>query len=52
MLGKEYIFIEQESIMSSTLDAVRYAYDLLHGDHCSTCPRRNEESTRVLYFMI
>lgn len=51
-LGKEHVFLEQETVMSSTLAAVRYAYDTLHGDYCSTCPRRSEGSEGVLYFMI
>jgi SulP family sulfate permease len=52
ILGKQYIFLEQETIMSSTLAAVRFAYDLLHKDYCATCPRRNEVGEGTLYFMI
>jgi SulP family sulfate permease len=39
-LGKDRIFPEAASIMSSTLDAIRHAYALLAGDTCSACPRR------------
>ena len=34
------------------LDAVRHAYDLLHGDICAACPRRGELGKEVLYYMI
>jgi SulP family sulfate permease len=39
-LGADNIFPEAASIMSSTLDALRYAYTLLNGDTCPACPRR------------
>jgi hypothetical protein len=52
VLGKENIFVEQEGSASSTLDAVRFAYDLLKGDFCSFCPRRGEGEKAVLYYMI
>ncbi len=51
-LGKENVFVEQEGSASSTLDAVRFAYDLLKGDFCSFCPRRGEGEKPVLYYMI
>jgi sulfate permease, SulP family len=51
-LGKENIFIEQEGAASSTLEAVRFAYELLKGDFCSFCPRRGEGEKPVLYYMI
>jgi sulfate permease, SulP family len=50
-LGKGNIFLEQEGTVSSTLDAVRFAYELLQGDYCSFCPRRGEGKD-VLYYMI
>jgi SulP family sulfate permease len=50
-LGKDNLFVEQEGSVSSTLDAVRFAYDLLEGDYCSFCPRRGE-GKEVLYYMI
>jgi sulfate permease, SulP family len=39
-LGPGNIFPEAASVMSSTLDALRYAYTLIGDDTCSTCPRR------------
>ena len=51
-LGKEHLFLEQERVFSSTLDAVRFAYDLLEGDFCSICPRRGVAGTGALYYMI
>jgi SulP family sulfate permease len=51
-LGKERVFLEVTGPMSSTLDAVRKAYDLLGGDVCDTCPRRQEMGKEVLYYMI
>jgi SulP family sulfate permease len=52
-LGNHRIFREVVG-SSSTLDAVRHAYDLLNGDLCSTCPRRGDAGTakEVLYYMI
>jgi SulP family sulfate permease len=51
-LGKENLFIEQDGAASSTLDAVRFAYELLKGDYCAICPRRGEAEQKVLYYMI
>jgi SulP family sulfate permease len=51
-LGNEHIFLEKPSVFSSTLDAVRNAYELLGADLCATCPRRGESSKEVLYYMI
>jgi sulfate permease, SulP family len=51
-LGKANIFLEVDGRESSTLDAVRFAYDLLQGDYCSFCPRRGEGERDVLYYMI
>src|SRR5205814_2140632 len=42
-IGKTNIFLEQEVVFSSTLDAVRYAYELLEGNLCATCPRREKD---------
>jgi SulP family sulfate permease len=39
-LGSQRIFTEAVSLMSSTLDAIGYAYRLLGNDICSNCPRR------------
>jgi SulP family sulfate permease len=53
-LGPEHIFQERPSVWSSTLDAIRYAYDLLGDDLCATCPRRNETANgkEPWYYMI
>ena len=51
-LGKQTVFIEREGASSSTLDAVRFAYDLIKGDYCAICPRRGEAEKQVLYYMI
>ena len=51
-LGSGSIFRETAAAMSSTLEAVRYAYGLLGGDVCATCPRRGELGKEVLYYMI
>jgi SulP family sulfate permease len=53
-LGAQRVFLEAPSVWSSTLEAVRYAYDLVGSDYCSTCPRRNdnEDSKESWYYMI
>jgi SulP family sulfate permease len=52
-LGPKRIFRETVGVWSSTLEAVRHAYELLNGDYCATCPRRHEpESKEGWYYMI
>ncbi len=51
-LGRDRVFLEMAGITSSTLEAVRKAYEFLGGDVCETCPRRQEMANEVLYFMI
>src|SRR5262249_14485561 len=51
-IGNKNIFHEQAQVGSATLDAVRYAYELIKGDYCSTCPRRGEAEAPMLYYMI
>lgn len=51
-LGRQHIFREEEGVTSSTLDAVRHAYELLGTDLCATCPRRDESVREPLYYMI
>jgi hypothetical protein len=51
-LGSANIFHEQAQVGSATLDAVRYAYELLKGDYCAGCPRRGSGEEPVLYYMI
>ncbi len=36
------LFPEAASVMSSTLDAMRHAYQILNGDVCAACPRRGK----------
>lgn len=50
-LGSHRLFRERVG-SSSTLDAVRRAYELLGDDLCSTCPRRTQPEKEVLYYMI
>jgi SulP family sulfate permease len=50
-LGADHVFLEQKVRHSSTLQAVRHAYELV--DHtCDTCPRRDQASREQLYFMV
>jgi SulP family sulfate permease len=52
-LGPRRIFRERDGIWSSTLEAVRRAYDLLDGDFCSTCPRYEAPNGKEgWYYMI
>jgi SulP family sulfate permease len=51
-LGPGRIFRETDVVMSSTLAAVRHAYELIGTDLCSTCPRREGQDREVLYYMI
>ena len=53
-IGAANIFHEREATGSSTLEAVRFAYELLGEDLCSTCPRRQDGSNgkEPLYYMI
>jgi SulP family sulfate permease len=53
-LGPQRIFLESPHVWSSTLDAVRAAYDLLKGDFCPTCPRpaQGEIDKETWYYMI
>jgi SulP family sulfate permease len=42
-LPPDCVYMEGAAVMSSTLQAVRRAYELLGDDLCETCPRRNEK---------
>src|SRR5262245_36975484 len=44
LLGPDRVFVFQETdqFWTSTLEAVRFAYDILGGDVCETCPRQTE----------
>jgi sulfate permease, SulP family len=55
-LGPEKVFVFQETgaIWSSTLEAIRVAYELLKGDVCAICPHYAEslEGKEGWYYMI
>lgn len=51
-LPQEYVFLEGASTGSSTLHAVRRAYELLGDDLCATCPRRDASEKQEWYYMI
>lgn len=55
-LGSEHIFVFEETgaIWSSTLDAVRFAYEIVGDDVCEQCPRYAEslKEKEGWYFMI
>ena len=44
LLGPDRVFVFQESgkFWTSTLEAVRFAYEILGDDICDDCPRRGE----------
>lgn len=55
-LGRDRVFVFQESqaVWSSTLEAVRFAYEIIGDDVCLNCPRHAEslEERQGWYFMI
>ena len=55
-LGPNRVFVFQETgaVWSSTLEAIRFAYELLKGDVCAICPRYAEslEGKEGWYYMI
>lgn len=53
-LSDDCLFLEEQAADSSTLRAVRRAYELLGRDLCPTCPRRGEaeEHKADWYYMI
>ena len=53
-LPPDCVFREEAAVMSSTLQAVRRAYDILGDDLCPTCPRRGETAAEKAdwYYMI
>lgn len=53
-VGRQRVFLETPTVGSSTLDAVRAAYELLAGDVCPSCPRRGEalSGRESWYYMI
>ncbi|HEX3600576.1 MAG TPA: SulP family inorganic anion transporter, partial [Lacipirellulaceae bacterium] len=54
-LGPERVFVFEETgrFWTSTLEAVRFAYELIGDDFCDTCPRREESmSQKGWYYLI
>jgi SulP family sulfate permease len=51
-LPLEYVFLEDVTMGSSTLKAVRRAYELLGDDVCSTCPRNRRPDLEVWHYVI
>ncbi|MGH7225613.1 MAG: SulP family inorganic anion transporter, partial [Gemmataceae bacterium] len=51
-LPRESVFLEDAATGSSTLKAVRRAYELLGDDLCPTCPRRDQRDQENWYYMI
>jgi SulP family sulfate permease len=51
-LPRESVFHEDVTAGSSTLKAVRRAYELLGDDLCATCPRRDRRENPDWYYMI
>ncbi len=49
VVGSEAVFRERPEAWSSTLEAVRYAYELLGEERCPHCPRRNGGSEAWYY---
>ncbi len=54
LLPADCVFLQDATPGSSTIEAVRHAYELLGADLCETCPRRGEPaaSGEPLYYMI
>ena len=51
-LGEKQVFLEQPVRLTSTLLAIRHAYELIP-DRCPTCPRRNVTvNEKDLYYSI
>jgi sulfate permease, SulP family len=53
-LGRDRFFVFQETgaIWTSTLEAVRFAYEIVGNDLCETCPRRGADTSDGWYYMI
>jgi SulP family sulfate permease len=51
-LPSDCIFLEDVTMGSSTLKAVRRAYELLGDDLCETCPQRDRRDKQDWYYMI
>jgi SulP family sulfate permease len=51
-LPQDCVFLEDVTMGSSTVKAVRRAYELLGNDLCETCPRRDFSDKQEWYYMI
>jgi hypothetical protein len=53
-LGKERVFREIEKVWSSTMSAVRWAYQHIGAERCAHCPFvwEKEDATQGWHFMI
>jgi SulP family sulfate permease len=51
-LPQDCVFLEDVTTGSSTLKAVRRAYELLGNDVCETCPRRDSSDKQEWSYMI
>ena len=54
-LGPEHVFVFEETgkFWTSTLEAVRFAYEIIGDDVCETCPRharKPEQERRLVLF--
>lgn len=52
LIGPERLFREQPDVWSSTLQAVRAAYEVLGQDLCDRCPRRQGRQAEAWYYVI
>jgi hypothetical protein len=52
-LPRDHVFLEEPELYSSTLKAVRYAYQLLPQNTCSHCAQEAaEESRETMYYLV
>jgi SulP family sulfate permease len=51
-MPRDFVFLEDVTMGSSTLKAVRRAYELLGDDLCATCPQRDRRDKQDWYYMI
>ena len=53
LMDSNHIFQESNKSLSSTLDAVRHAYDYVQDSYCQTCPKKGKNDQEGLwYYMI
>jgi SulP family sulfate permease len=51
-LKQSWDAVAREPVISSTLQAIRHAYDLLGENLCSSCPRRQEKETEKEWYYV